>query len=128
MRRERKRKYPLVIRINLYKEEIKREGGKKYLDKTYDTYIIRIKRVTPENLRKAFQELAKIVREFNLAQREIEKRMKNILTTKNFIRLLFLLSFLFLLSLILYVTITYSLSNLISQTFRFLISISLSSK
>jgi hypothetical protein len=73
---KRKRKYPLVIKIHLYKEEIKREGGKKYLDKTYDTYIIRIKKVTPENLKKAFQELVKIVREFNLTQREIEKRMK----------------------------------------------------
>jgi hypothetical protein len=73
---KRKRKYPLVIKIHLYKEEIKGKGNKKYLDKTYDTYIIRIKKVTPENLRKAFQELAKIVREFNLTQREIEKRMK----------------------------------------------------
>jgi len=71
-----KRKYPLVIKINLYKEGIKKERGKKYLDKTYDTYIIRMKRVTPENLRKAFKELAKIVKEFNLAQKEIEKRMK----------------------------------------------------
>jgi hypothetical protein len=76
MKKERKRKYPLVIKINLYKEGIKKEGGKKYLDKTYDTYIIRIKRVTPKNLRKAFQELAKIIREFNLTQKEIEKKMK----------------------------------------------------
>jgi hypothetical protein len=70
---KRKRKYPLVIKIHLYKEEIKGKGDKKYLDKTEDTYIIRIKRVTLENLRKAFQELLKIVREFNLVQEKIEE-------------------------------------------------------